>query len=430
MRKNNGIRITIDGNVGAHKTAFVNALAEFLRERGMRNVEVLAEQPKDIVLGLDAMLDFERLVGSPEECYDVGGALFRDKQVVIVERSVANQHGWEPKPHRAVNFLSSRAHVDMEMGQPGMMTRSLSDGHQAYSHPEGAPQILVSEEAMDRLQADLASPSAANAALTEGMARFRGHVVEKRDPLILYSVPLKPLDQTDTTKCMEHCGTVLGTPTSPVVTLSKLSDEPEAPYGRDVNGNPVRANVTYIKTDKGPMVDPAIRHDWKYAWHHSRTGESRLEMLNRAEPTLIKKPGENGIFVSYENIPDDLIFDPRCGLRWKTDDELNAEVTAKGRGSFGDTMRIIEEDFPDQVAREHQESLAGKHQESLAEGAANTTGELVQEKKTYPRGMNPYMWHIDDAGLWPNGVAPVASPVGLTKVADVGDGKIPMPPQE
>lgn len=155
MLKNEGIRITVDGQMdGSDKTIMVHAFAEFLREKGFRNVEVMAEHPANIKLGLAATQDLEDLASSRE--LDEGGMYLRDKQIVIVERSVPADAGWEPKPHTHVKLIASRAHLNLEMGLVAAQPFGKTDVLEDFSFPVYDPKDVTKNIAPPDLYDDLA----------------------------------------------------------------------------------------------------------------------------------------------------------------------------------------------------------------------------------------------------------------------------------
>jgi hypothetical protein len=121
---------------------------------------------------------------------------------------------------------------------------------------------------------------------------------------------------------------------------------------------------------------------------HPLTGETREQMLVRAQSFIRGVHiGGGEMAFDYSNLPVDLVFDNQCGVRWKTNEEM-AALQAEA----------------DRIFDAVQEGSA----QIVRDAFGVVTNVFVPSK--LPRGMNRSIAHIDDAGLWPGGVAPVASP--------------------
>jgi hypothetical protein len=59
---------------------------------------------------------------------------------------------------------------------------------------------------------------------------------------------------------------------------------------------------------------------------HPTTGETREQMYERSAAGREAKMTEDGqVGISFKGLPRDLVFDPRCGVRWYTEEELAKE---------------------------------------------------------------------------------------------------------
>jgi hypothetical protein len=59
---------------------------------------------------------------------------------------------------------------------------------------------------------------------------------------------------------------------------------------------------------------------------HPTTGETREQMYERSAAGREAKMNDDGqVGISFKGLPRDLVFDPRCGVRWYTEEELAKE---------------------------------------------------------------------------------------------------------
>jgi hypothetical protein len=86
-----------------------------------------------------------------------------------------------------------------------------------------------------------------------------------------------------------HCGTVLGTP-----------------LGRN-NG------------DHNGELETGYKYQREI---HPVTGETRDQMLMRAQPFVKTAHVREHVLLDYSDLPRDLVFDQQCGVRWQTEEEL------------------------------------------------------------------------------------------------------------
>lgn len=145
---------------------------------------------------------------------------------------------------------------------------------------------------------------------------------------------------------------------------------------------------------------------------HPQTGETREQMLERVRSLYVATGAEGIVGLDINNLPVDLVFDPQCGVRWKTDDE----------------MKLVQRDV---------DKLFETAQTPGVQIVRGADGEVLKVfvPTKYPRGMNPYFTHIDDAPfqsplksdvtpLFQKGLTEQATEAGRSALEDLVEARI------
>lgn len=124
--------------------------------------------------------------------------------------------------------------------------------------------------------------------------------------------------------------------------LAEPRPESEANFGGVVLGHPSKnpepdqASVRTVEPDLPVLCaklwqnngdhNGELESGYKYRMQiHPRTGETRDQMVVRATPFIKQREVDGQLFMDYSNLPEDLVFDPQCGVRWYTQEELAVE---------------------------------------------------------------------------------------------------------
>lgn len=163
-----------------------------------------------------------------------------------------------------------------------------------------------------------------------------------------------------------HCGTVLGTP------LGQNNG--------DHNGE--------------------LETGYKYQRQiHPVTGETRDQMLVRAQPFIKAVTVREHVLLDYSDLPRDLVFDQQCGVRWQTEEEL-ARIGMR----YPNVLEFKHQGvrlMPNLTEPTTQPGLRMKDEykfpvyprEQVVRGAE---GEVLKTWVPTPRGMNRVFASIDD----------------------------------
>lgn len=171
-----------------------------------------------------------------------------------------------------------------------------------------------------------------------------------------------------------HCGTVLGTP-----------------LGRN-NG------------DHNGELETGYKYQREI---HPVTGETRDQMLMRAEPFIKAITVRGHVLLDYSGLPRDLVFDQQCGVRWQTEEEL-ARIGMRYPNVLEfkyNGVRLMPNltEPTTQPGVQVVRSASGEVLQTFV-----PTRQIIEESRLQatPRGMTRVFEAYDDAGLWPDGKAP------------------------
>jgi hypothetical protein len=417
------IRITIDGFCGTGKTLLAFAFADFLKQNGIEDAQITFLN--------DSGIQFEEAEGRRIIEEAVAHNFWKDTEFVFVERNTPrpfiaegvseNPRRWKAKPDQYTPIFSNQEHIDYEMGrgQPmtdephGFSTAEVMERHYGLGSAKLPAKLRLRPSTREILeQARQANPNALNASaallphktrdemIAEAEARLKGDDYADRsvqsflglaeaakDDELRIGTPL--FDRKTHGALASAGGDALLTMTSQQVResspiLETLEDitknhfavratdarvfRPEGGWPAEFGGTVLGHPLGQDNGDHNGELESGFKYQMQI---HPLTGETRNQMLVRARPFIRTAHLGGHLALDYSNLPVDLVFDEQCGVRWKIEAEMlqtQQEVDTIFEQAQGDTV--------------------------------------VKQ----PRGMSRSVMHIDDAGLWPGGVAPIASP--------------------
>ncbi|BDD79600.1 hypothetical protein [Burkholderia phage FLC9] len=127
---------------------------------------------------------------------------------------------------------------------------------------------------------------------------------------------------------------------------------------------------------------------------HPLTGETRDQMLLRAQPYIKTKSLGEHMALDYSDLPADLIFDRKCGIRWRTQEEMV------------ELQKLVDRFFE-----------AAQNPDSRIVRGAND--EVLNVFAPTPRGMRSAIYQIDDAGFMERPDHPTDPVIKATTPEDV-----------
>lgn len=366
------IRITIDGVCNSGKTLLAWAFADFLRQNGVEDAQ--------IAFFNDGMAPPEEMPRIIENA--IANGVFKETEFAFVERSVPAhfltpgmfliESGWRAKPEKYSPVFYSRGHVDMEMGRGQPMTdephdfstAEVMERHYGLGSAKLPAALHLRPSTREILeQARQANPDALNPSaallphktrdemIAEAEARLKGDDYADRSvqSFLGLAEAAKDDEQRAGTPLFDQKahGALASAGRDALLTMTSQQVRESSPILEtleDITKNHFAVRATDARAFRpeggwpaefgGTVLGHPLGQDngdhngelesgFKYQQQiHPLTGETREQMLVRAQPFIRTAHLGGHLALDYSNLPVDLVFDKQCGVRWKTEAEM------------------------------------------------------------------------------------------------------------
>lgn len=369
-----GIRITIDGAANTGKTLLAYAFSEFLRQNGVEDEQISffndGMPPREecqsiletaIANGVFKDTEFafvERQVGRPylvsqENDKPVGTLLSTYLDAGAVRRKYAKQHMFNQMNKDPE--VQERMQVE-EIKRQALLDEMLKDPQLAVLLNEfrivSVDLLLDYQDAFLGYRKEVFPDNDALPTIDVFIGRWDNKPVTTEDVVRLYTALKPQFPEIHLTRKLQNSGIsgahAPGYGSTPLFNPKAHSALTQA--GRDalqaMTSEQVRASSPILETlpeftgivrgrpwgaDNGDH-NGELESGYIYRQQiHPLTGETRDQMLVRATPYVRTAHLGGHLAQDYSNLPADLTFDNKCGIRWKTTAEmaqLQAEVDA------------------------------------------------------------------------------------------------------